>query len=68
MAGETRELGRRYTCLDKIAPLWDKSAERVSCCLRELAHARVEEEAPIQEEPAQLEKLSELEAPVQLME
>ena len=28
--GEARELGRRYTCSDKLAPLWDESMERVS--------------------------------------
>ena len=54
--GEARELGRRYTCLDELVTLWDKSAERVSQHLRELAHAPIEEEAPVQEEPAQLEE------------
>ena len=39
--GEARELGRRYTCLDELAPLWDESAKHVSRCLRELAHAPI---------------------------
>ena len=52
MVGEARELGRRYTCLDELAPLRDESAERVSRRLRELTHAPVENEAPVQEEPA----------------
>ena len=30
MVGEARELGRRYTCSDELAPLRDESAERVS--------------------------------------
>ena len=30
MVREARELGRRYTCLDELAPLRDESAERVS--------------------------------------
>ena len=28
--GEVRELGKRYTCSDELAPLQDESAERVS--------------------------------------
>ena len=28
--GEVREFGKRYTCSDKLAPLRDESAERVS--------------------------------------
>ena len=63
--GEPWELGRRYTCSDKLASLRDESVERVSRCLQELAHAPVKEEAPIQEEPAQPEEPTELEAPVQ---
>ena len=47
--GEARDLGRRYTCLDDLAPLWDESAECVSQCLRELAYMLVEPEAPVQE-------------------
>ena len=39
--GEARELSRRYTCLDELAPLWDESAKHVSWCLQELAHAPV---------------------------
>ena len=63
--GKAREMGRRYTCSDKLASLRDESVERVSRCLQELAHAPVKEEAPIQEEPAQPEEPAELEAPVQ---
>ena len=48
--------------MDELAPLRDESAERVSQCLRELAHEPVQEEAPIQEEPAQLEEPVEPEA------
>lgn len=58
--GEAREQGWRYICSDELAPLRDKSADRVSRRLRELAHTLVEEEAPIQEAPAQVE-----EAPIQ---
>ena len=47
--GEARDLGRRYTGSDELAPLWDESAERVSQRLRELAHALVEPKAPVQE-------------------
>jgi len=63
--GEARELGRRYTCSDELAPLRDESAERVSQHLRKLAHAPVQEEAPIQEEPAQPEEPAEPEALVE---
>ena len=41
---------KRYTCSDELAPLRDKSAERVSRCLRELAHEAIQQEAPIQEQ------------------
>ena len=47
--GEARDLGRRYTGSDELAPLWDESAERVSQRLREIAHAPVEPKAPVQE-------------------
>ena len=36
--------------------IYDESAERVSRPLRELAHAPIENEAPVQEEPAQPEE------------
>ena len=39
--GEAREFGRRFTCSDKLAPLRDESAERVSRRLRELAHETI---------------------------
>ena len=63
--GEAWELGRRYTCLDELAPLQDESVEHVSQHLRELAHTTIENEASIQEEPAQPEELVESEAPAQ---
>ena len=58
MVGEARDLGPRYTCLDELAPVRDKSAERVSRRRRELAHQQVEQgnpppakpEAPAQKE------------------
>ena len=49
IVGEARELGQRYTCSNELAPPRDKSAERVSRCLHELAHTPVKPEAPIQE-------------------
>ena len=61
--GEARELGRRYTCSDELALLQDESVECVSRRLRELAHAPVKEEAPVQEELVQLEKPVEPKAP-----
>ena len=63
--GEARELGRRYTCSDELAPLKDESAERVSQRFRELAHKLVQEQAPVQEELAQPEEPVEPEAPVE---
>ena len=66
--GEARELGRRYTCLDDLVLLRDKSAERVSRSLRELAHATIQEEALVQEEPAQPEEPAEPEAPIEEVE
>ena len=67
-AGEARELGRRYTCLDKLTSLWDESAERMSWRFQELAHTAVEEEAPVQEEFAQPEEPGEPEALAQSTE
>ena len=61
--GEVRELGKRYTCSDELAPLWDESAKRVSQHLRELAYKAVQEEVPVQE-PAHPEDLVKPEAPV----
>ena len=60
--GEARELGKRYTCSDELAPLRDESAERMSRRPRELAHKAIHE-VPVQE-PAHLEDHVELEAPV----
>ena len=48
---EAREFGRRFTCSDKLAPLRDESAERVSRRLRELAHEAIQQENPVQEQP-----------------
>ena len=62
--GEARELGRRYTCSDELAPLRDESAECVSRRLRELTHKPVQEEVLVQE-PTQPEEPVELEAPVE---
>ena len=63
MTREAREFGKRYTCSDKLAPLWDESAERVSRHLRELAHEAIQEEALVQE-PTQPKNPVEPEAPV----
>ena len=51
--GEARDLGWRYTSSNELAPLQDVLVERVSQRLRELAHALVESEAPVQEALAQ---------------
>ena len=51
--------------MDELTPLRDELAEQLSRHLRELAHAPVENEAPIQEEPAQPKELVELENPTQ---
>ena len=51
--GEARDLGKRYTCLNELAPLRDEFAERVFRRLRELAYKAIHED-PVQE-PAQLE-------------
>ena len=48
--GEARKFGKRYTCSDKLALLRDESAERVSWCLRELAHEAIQQEALVQEQ------------------
>ena len=61
--GEVREFGKHYTCSDELAPLRDKFTERVSRCLRELAHEAIKKEALVQE-PAQLENPVEPEAPI----
>ena len=62
--GEAQDLGWRYTCSDELLPLQDESKERVSRRLRELAHAPVELEAPVQEAPTPLEIPTESKAPV----
>ena len=59
--GEARDLGKRYTCLNELAPLRDEFAERVFRRLRELAHKAIHED-PVQE-PAQLEDPAKPEAP-----
>ena len=41
-------MGKRYTCSDELAPLRNESKERVSRCLRELAHKAIHE-VPVQE-------------------
>ena len=59
--GEARDLGKRYTCSNELAPLQDESTERVSRRLQELAHKAIHE-GPIQE-PAHPEDLAEPEGP-----
>ena len=49
--GEARDFGWCFTRSDKLAPLRDESAERVSRRLRELAHEAVQQEGPVQEQP-----------------
>ena len=46
--GEARDLGKRYTYSDELAPLQDESADHVSRRLRELTHKAIHE-APVQE-------------------
>ena len=58
----SKELGKRYTCSNKLAPLRDKSAKRMSRRLQELAHKAIHE-VPIQE-PAQPKDPVEPKAPV----
>ena len=60
--GEARELGKRYTCSDELAPLRDESAKRVSRRLRKLAHKAIHK-VPVQE-PAHPEDPVEFKAPV----
>ena len=48
--GEARDLGPRHTCSDKLAPIRDESAERMSQRRREQAHMLVQPEAPVQPE------------------
>ena len=62
-----REFGKHYTCSDELAPLRDKFTERVSRCLRELAHEAIQEEALVQG-PAHLENPVEPEVPVEEVE
>ena len=63
IVGEAKELGKRYTCSDELAPLRDEFAEHVSRHLRELAHEAIHE-VPVQE-LAHPEDPVELEAPVE---
>ena len=42
--GEAQDFGRRYTCLDELAPIRDKSAELASRRLWELAHKAIQQE------------------------
>ena len=51
IVGEARDLGPRYTCLDKLAPIRDESADCVSRRRREQVHVQVEQEALPQAEP-----------------
>ena len=64
MIGEAREFGKRYTCLDELAPLRDESTKRVSRHLRESAHEAVQEKALVQG-PTHPENPVEPEAPVE---
>ena len=60
--GEARELGKRYTYSDELAPLQDEFVERVSWRLRELAHKAIHE--VLVQDSAHPKDLVELEAPV----
>ena len=60
--GEAKELGKRYTCSDELAPLRDEFTEHVSRHLREFAHEAIHE-VPVQE-PAHPEDPVEFKAPV----
>ena len=42
IVGEARDLGRRYTCLDELAPIRDESAELASRRLRERAYEAIQ--------------------------
>ena len=48
--GEARDLGRRYTCSDELAPIRDESAKLASRRLRELAHEAIQQEEPAEPE------------------
>ena len=48
--GETRDIGRRYTCSDELAPIRDESAELASRRLQERAHEAVQREDPAKPE------------------
>ena len=58
---EVRDLGKRYTCSNELAPLREESAECTSQRLRKSAHKAIHE-APIQE-PAHPEDPVEAKAP-----
>ena len=64
MTREAREYGKCYTYFDELAPLWDKSAERVSRRLRELAHKAIQQKAPVQEQAQPENPVVEPEHPV----
>ena len=57
-------MGKCYTCSDKLAPLRDESAERVSRRLRELAHEAIQKEVLVQG-PTHPEDPIEPEAPLE---
>ena len=48
--GEARDLGRRYTCSDELAPIKDESGELKSRRLREHAHEAIQQEEPAEPE------------------
>ena len=62
--GEARDIGRRFTCSDELAPLRDESAERVSRRLRELAHEAIQQEGLVQEQPQPENPPTETQQPV----
>ena len=65
--GEACDLGLQCTYLDKLAPIWDESAESVSLHRREQAHVPVQPEALVQPEvPVEPEVSIEPEAPIQV--
>ena len=59
--GEARDLSKRYTCSDELAPLQDKFVERASQRLQELAHKAIHE--ALVQEPAHPKDPVEAEAP-----
>ena len=59
--GKARDLSKRYTCSDELAPLRDKFVERASQRLQELAHKAIHE--ALVQEPAHPKDPVEAEAP-----